>query len=130
LTAALGHGQITFRVFEERIELEADVAIVAVGLAPDRLEDLLGLAHEHVGQLPGDIAVGEAGTQMLLERLIEAAGLDEVGDDDRIGGRARGAPGAILTHEVRVDRIEPEFGSGRDQGLQRTGHGMLPRLRE
>src|SRR5207249_240289 len=56
------------------------------------------------------------------ELLIEAAGLDEIGNDDRIGSRARGAQGAVARHQIGIDRIQPKLGAAGDEGLQRTRH--------
>ena len=52
--------QVQLRVFQQRIDLEAHVAVVAAGLLPDGQEDLLGVADQRVGHLPGDLAVVEA----------------------------------------------------------------------
>ena len=43
-------GNVGVRVFQQRIEFEADVAVVALGLLPDGQEHRLGLAHQRVGQ--------------------------------------------------------------------------------
>src|SRR2546421_355016 len=46
---ALGCRHIEARIFEQRFEFEADVAVVPLGAVPDGLKNLLCLPHEHVG---------------------------------------------------------------------------------
>ncbi len=85
------------RIFQQRIQLEAHVAVVAARFVPRRQENLLGIADQTVGQLPGDLRIVQALLDQLIQPLIEAAGLDEVADDDGIRGRTGGA-------DARFDR--------------------------
>ena len=50
----LRDGHVAVRVFQQRVELEADVAVVAAGLLPDRQEDLLGRLTSLSVMRPGD----------------------------------------------------------------------------
>src|SRR5439155_5473282 len=97
---------VALRVFQQRIKLEADIAVVTLSLLPNGQKDRLGLTNELVGKLPGDFVIAEALVEKLLELLVEATGADQVGNDDRIAGGACRAGRAVLAHEVRVDRIE------------------------
>ena len=115
---ALGVRRPGLRIFQQRIQLEADVAVVAGGRLPDGQEDLLGLVDQFVGHLPGDRGVVRLRRASTVELGVEAAGLDQVGQDDRIGGGPGGPPGPVADHQVRIDRIEPELGSASDQGFE------------
>ena len=56
--------------------------------------------------------------------VVEPAGLDQVGDDDRVGGRAGGARGAVAwrPRRGRSESSQSLVPAG-DEGLQR-GHGV------
>ena len=108
-------GQATVRILEERIELEAHPAVVASRRLPDLPKHLLRTAHQVVGERPGDRVVVVAGGDALRDPAVEASGLDEVGNDDRVArgpGRARRPR---LPDEVGIDRIEPEFRAAGDE---------------
>ena len=51
---------------------------------PDRQEHCLGLRDQLVGQLPGDLLVVEPLLHQLVQIVVEAARLDQVGNDDRV----------------------------------------------
>ena len=76
---------------------------------------LLRVGDELVVELPRDGRVVQAGVDQLRDALVESAGLDDVGDDDRVGRRSRDAPGALRFNQRRVDRVEPDFRAGGDQ---------------
>ena len=97
----VGDRQRAGRVFEQRIELEADVPVVPFRRLVDRQKDVLRLPHEKIGHLPGGRIVIETARHEIGQLPVEAAGLDQVGDDDRIG---RGAGGAELRGWRRPDR--------------------------
>src|SRR5439155_24768659 len=86
-----------------------------------RVEDLLGVPDDAVGHLPGDLFVAQALAHELGEFLVEAAGFDQVGDDDWVTGGAGGAEGAIAGDEVRIDAVEPQLRPRGDERLQRSG---------
>jgi hypothetical protein len=112
-----------FTVLQQRIEFEADVTIVSAGLLPDGQEDVLSLLDEAIGHGPGDggvvVTFGSEGGDF----TVETAGLEQVGDDDGIAGSAGGSEGAVAGDELRVDGIEPEFGSGGDKRAKSGRHG-------
>ncbi len=112
-------------VFKERVKLEADVAVVALGLLPDGVEHFLGVVDEMVGHLPGDVGVILPFADQLGDVVIEAAGLDQVRDDDRVARRAACAQRPVGLHQLRVDRIEPDLSTGGNQGLKRHGGSVL-----
>ena len=60
-------------VFEQRIELEADIAVVAIRLLPNGQELRLRFFHELIGQQPGDFFVGFVFAEQLRNLFIEAA---------------------------------------------------------
>ena len=68
LARPLGDRDVELRIFEQRIELETDVTIISPGAFPDRKEDLLGVAHELVGELPGDVVIRQALLHELTQR--------------------------------------------------------------
>ena len=123
---AFRYRQIALGVFDERVQLKADIAVVAVRRVPDRKEDLLRLAHEHVGHGPGNFLILEAIAEQLGHFAIETAGLDQVRDDDRVGSRSSSAPGTIACDLVRIDGIEPQLCSRSNEGLQRGSHDQPP----
>ena len=115
---------VAVRVFQQRIQLEADVAVVALRLLPHRQERPPGPAgpagrswprRAHRPAAPR----GGAGTIWFSKRPVSIRSRD----DDRVRGRPGGAEGAVRGDLVRVDRIEPHLGAARDQGLQGGGHG-------
>ena len=116
---ALGVRRTELGIFQQRIELEAHVAVVAVRLFPDRTKHGLRLAHQLVGHPPGDLLVGQLLLDQLLHVVVEAAGLDQVGDDDRIRGGAGGPQGPILGDQLGIDRIEPDLGATGNQRAKR-----------
>ena len=115
LPRTLGDGQITVRIFKQRIQFEADIAVIATRLLPNGQKNFLGLAHEHIGKAPGDILIAEPFAHQAVEVLVEATAFDEIGDDDRVGGGAGGAQGAVAFDEVGIDRIEPQLGARGDE---------------
>src|SRR5262249_42722918 len=117
--APLRHGQLAGGVLQQRVQLEADVAVVAVRLVPGGAEDLLRLGDQVVGDLPGDGLVVEPLPQLFGEEVVEPAGLDQVGDDDGVGRGPGGAPGAVGGDFLRVDGVKPELGATGDQGFER-----------
>src|SRR5262249_11887028 len=52
------------------------------------------------------------------DQVVEAAGLDEVGDDDRIGRSAGGAELPVRRDFGGGNGIEPEFRAGPDERFQ------------
>src|SRR5262249_12343296 len=50
---------------------------------------------------------------------------DQVFDDDGVGGGAGGAPGAIASDLLGIDRIEPNLCSRLDQALQWSFHRII-----
>ena len=66
---ALGVRRAGLRILQQRVELEAHVAVVAAGLLPDRAKHGLGLADQLVGHLPGDLLVGE----LLLDQVARSS---------------------------------------------------------
>ena len=110
-------------VFQQWIQLEAYVAVVAPGLLPHRKKHLLRLADQLVGRLPGDLLVRESLLQQLFQVAVEAPGLDQARNDDRVRGSTAGAQGEILGNQVRIDGIEPQqFVLLSDQGPERRAH--------
>jgi hypothetical protein len=120
---ALGVSRGIYFVFKKRIELEADVAVIPLGRCPNRREDILGVINELVGHGPGDGGVVLAFVHEFFNKRIKAPCLDEVRDDDRIGGGAGRAHGEVLFNQFGIDGVEPEFGAGSDEGFE--GHGDL-----
>ena len=57
---ALGVRRAELGILQQRVELEAHVAVVAVRLFPHRPKHGLGFAHQFVGRPPGDLFVGQA----------------------------------------------------------------------
>ncbi len=108
-------GQFRIQGVQQRIQLEADVPVVALGRFPRRQENLLGLADEQVRQLPGDALVVQGLLNEFRDLSVKATRLDEVADDDRVGGRSSRAPLAILGHRIGVHRIQPQLGTGGDE---------------
>src|SRR5882762_530357 len=86
-----------------------DVAVVAFGRFPGRLEHGLGVLHELVGDRPGDCLVVELLGEELFQAIVEAAGLDQVGNDDRVGRGPGSAVGPVALDFVGIDRIEPKL---------------------
>ena len=121
----LACGQVQLRVLQQRIDLETDVAVVAAGLLPDGQEDLLGVADQLVGHLPGDLAVVEPLPHQPLDVRVEPSGGHQIGHDDRVGRCAGGARGSIRADQVGVDRVEPEFRAGGQQGFDGIWHGQV-----
>ena len=80
----ISDAQLARRIFQQRVELETDVAVVAECVAVHGGEDTLGVAHELVRHGPRDGLVVEALFEEFLQIIVEAAGLDQVGDDDRV----------------------------------------------
>ncbi len=116
-------------VFQQRIKLEAHIAVVALGFAIHRQKDRLRLPHQLVGHLPSDLLVAELLGNEFVEIAIESPRLDQVGNDDRIRGRARGAQRMVAGHQFRVDRIEPKFRPTGDQRFERRSHSEAPASR-
>ena len=107
-------GHVLRRIFEQGIQLKADVAVVALRGFMNRAENLLRLPHQQVGQLPGDLLIPQTPRHQRRQFLIKAAGLDNVGDDDGVGSSAGGAALTIDAQEIRINGIEPESGSAFD----------------
>jgi hypothetical protein len=80
------------------------------------------LADELIGQLPGDVLVFQPLAHERRKLLVEAAGFDQIGDDDWIRSGAGGAESAIAGHQFGINRVEPDLGAGGDERLQRTSH--------
>ena len=110
-------GQIELGVLQKRIHLETHIAVVAAGLLPDGQEDVLGMADQLVGQFPGDLLVAPALLHEAIDQVVAPSAGDKIGDDDRVRGGAGGPRGEIPLHQVRVDRIEPEFRTRCQEGL-------------
>ena len=83
------------RILEQRFELVAYVAVVATSLFPDRQKHFLRAFDQFVGQAPGDLLIVDAIADQVLELLVEAAGLDEIGNDNRIRRRAGSSQAAV-----------------------------------
>ena len=62
----------------------------------------------------------------LFQLPVEAARLQQIGDDDRVRRGARRAEGPVFAHEVRIDRIEPELGAAGDKLFQGGRHDVAP----
>src|SRR5439155_4772388 len=60
LPRALLARALALRILQKRIQLEADVAVVAARLLPDGVEDFLGVPDDAVGHLPSDLFVARA----------------------------------------------------------------------
>src|ERR1700730_12885552 len=89
---------IPIRVFEERVQLETDVSVVSLRGFPYRPEYLLSLADKQIGDLPGNVMVAKPFAKKLHKGLIESAGFDQVGDDDRVRRRARSSERPVANH--------------------------------
>ncbi len=107
--------QVRLRVFEQWVELEAHVAVVTPRLVPDGLENFLCAADEFVGHVPCNLAIVHAFAHRLVEFVVEAASLNEVGNDDGIRRRPTGAELSVAANEVRIDRVEPQLGAAGDE---------------
>ena len=84
--------QRAVRIFQQRIELEAHIAVVALRCFPHRQKHFLRVAHDAVGQLPGRFLVAQPlFAEQRVQLVVEAARLDQVGNDDRVRRRAGGA---------------------------------------
>ena len=114
--------QVQLRVFQQRIDLEADVAVVAAGRLPHGQEDLLGVAHQQVGHLPGDFVVVEPLPGQPIDVRVEPSGGHQIGHDDRVRRCAGGAGGSIRADQIGVDRVEPEFRTRRQQRFDGIWH--------
>ena len=51
----------------------------------------------------------------LLQDVVEAAGFDQVGDNDRVTGGSAGPHRLVFHDQVGIDRIEPKFCTAGDQ---------------
>jgi len=110
-------GDIKLRILDQGVQFEADVAIVALGGFPGRKEYVLCPFHQPVGHGPGDVFVLKAVAHESSQIVVEPPGFNQIGNDDRIGSRSGDAPLTVAGDFIRVDGIEPNFGSGGDQGL-------------
>ena len=113
-------GSVFGRVFQQRVEFEADVAVVAAGAVPDRLERRLG---------PGARASRSVARRSLRRRALRRSGTVRsvskrpvlIRSEMMIGlDVAPVAPRARFAVDlVGIDGIEPELGAAGDQRLQR-----------
>ena len=62
-----------------------------------------------------DALVVEPAGHERLQVVVEPAGLDQVGDDDRVGGGAGGAFLPVLGHLLGVHGVEPQLGAARHE---------------
>ena len=104
--------KIRFRVFQKRVQLKTYVAVVAAGLLPNGQEQPLRAADEQIGQVPGNVVVRGAVLDFGFDFAVQQAGLDQVGNDDRVRGGAGDAERPVALHEFRVDGVEPDLGTG------------------
>ena len=107
-------GDRLLHIFEQRIELEAHVPVVALGLFPHREKNLLGRLHQVVIQPPGNGLVVQALLGQLGDVIVKRPGFDDLGDNDRIGRRAAGTHGTVFLYVVGLNAIYPDFRSRRD----------------
>src|SRR5829696_314612 len=89
--AAIPPGVAGTLIFQQRVQLEAHPPVVPARPLPDRFERRLGAAHQPVRQAPGDGVVVQPFADESGQLIIEAAGLDQLADDDRVGRRPGGA---------------------------------------
>ena len=112
---ALIKGRGERRIFQQRVQFEADVAVIAMRPFPDRQKHVLGLPDQIIRHFPGDRGIVHAFVDQTSHVLIEAARFQDIRDDDRVGGGAGRAQNPVSLHQLRIDGIQPELGSGGDQ---------------
>jgi hypothetical protein len=100
---ALGVRHVGGHIFDERIELKAHIAVVALGFFPDGQENILSLLDQLIGEFPGQIAIAKAFGGQFGDVGVKPARFDQVRHNDRVGCGAGCAFRPILTDKIRID---------------------------
>ena len=122
---ALGGRRGQLAVFQQRIQLEADVTVVALRCRPDGTERCLRVTDQLIRERPSDALIGQTCGGQLPYSGITLAGLDDVGDDDWIRSGSGCPEGVVLLHLGGINRVQPEFCSRGDERLERHGKGSF-----
>ena len=101
--------QIQLGILQQRIHLEADVPIIAARLLQNGQKYRLGATDEPVGHFPGDRIVVEALLHKSFDFAIEPPGSEQVGHNNRVGGRTGRSKLPIAEDQLGIDRIEPQL---------------------
>src|SRR5262249_21625303 len=86
----------------------------------------LRLPNQQIGKFPGNLLVGYSPLSQSHQLRVEPPAANDVGDDDRIRRRARGAPLAVEAQKVWIDGIQPQLGPRSNEGSQPSERHDLP----